>query len=93
MHIDGKVTGEITTGGTLIVGDSASVQAEISCGTLVLCGELSGNIHATQAVELRVTARLTGDITTPSLMIEKGAIFEGRSKMEECEPGVAAEAS
>jgi cytoskeletal protein CcmA (bactofilin family) len=85
VRIDGTFSGEITTSDTLIVGDGARVQAEISCGTIVVHGEVGGNIHATQAVELHRPARVTGDITSPSLMVEKGVIFEGHSKMLDAE--------
>ncbi len=85
VRIDGSFTGEITTSDTLIVGEGANVQAEISCGTIVVHGQVGGNIHATRAVELHTPARVKGDVTTPSLMIEKGVVFEGHSKMEEIE--------
>lgn len=86
VRIDGTFSGEITTSDTLIVGDGAKVQAEISCGTVIVHGEVGGNIRATRAVELHTPARVKGDITSPSLMIEKGVIFEGHSKMEDVEP-------
>lgn len=82
VRIDGKFTGEISTDDDLIIGEGAQVTAEISCGSVVIHGEVSGNIRATNAVELRQPARVKGEITTPSLLIEKGVIFEGQSKME-----------
>lgn len=86
VRIDGTFSGEITTSDTLIVGDGAKVQAEITCGTIVVHGEIGGNIRATRAVELHTPARVRGDITSPSLMIERGVVFEGHSKMEDVEP-------
>lgn len=83
VRIDGNFTGEITTSDTLIVGDGARVQAEISCGSVVVHGEVIGNVKASQSVELHKPARLKGDVTTPSLMIEKGVMFEGRAQMEQ----------
>src|SRR4051812_29758331 len=82
VRIDGTFTGEISTNDLLQIGDGARVQAEISCGTVIVEGEVNGNIKATQAVELRRPAKVHGDITTPSLVIEKGVVFEGRSHME-----------
>ncbi len=82
VRIDGAFTGEISTNDLLMIGDGAKVSAEIACGTIIIQGEIVGNIRATTAVELHRPARVRGDITTPSLMIEKGVIFEGRSKME-----------
>lgn len=83
VRIDGTFTGEISTNDLLMVGDGAKVQAEISCGTVIVEGEVIGNIKATSAVELRRPAKVHGDITTPSLVIEKGVVFEGRSRMDE----------
>ena len=82
VRIDGNFTGEITTSDTLIIGDGARVQAEIACGSVVVHGEVIGNVRATQGVELHKPARVKGDISTPSLMVEKGVMFEGRSNME-----------
>ncbi|MDO8563265.1 MAG: polymer-forming cytoskeletal protein [Candidatus Limnocylindria bacterium] len=82
VRIDGTFTGEISTTDTLVVGESAKIAAEIACGTLVVHGEIVGNIRAKTGVELHHPARVRGDITTPSLMIEKGVVFEGNSQME-----------
>jgi len=82
VRIDGTFS-EISTNDLLMVGDGAKVTAEISCGTVIVEGEVIGNIKATSAVELRRPAKVHGDITTPSLVIEKGVVFEGRSRMDE----------
>lgn len=82
VRIDGTFTGEISTTDTLVVGESAKISAEIACGTLVVHGEIVGNIRAKTGVELHHPARVRGDIATPSLMIEKGVVFEGRSQMD-----------
>jgi cytoskeletal protein CcmA (bactofilin family) len=87
VRIDGTFTGEITTSDTLIVGEGAKVTAEIACGTIVVHGEINGNIKASQAVELHKPARVKGDVSTPSLMIERGVVFKGRSEMEEAALG------
>src|SRR5678816_700205 len=51
VRIDGTFTGEISTNDLLMVGDGAKVTAEISCGTVIVEGEVIGNIKATSAVE------------------------------------------
>src|SRR5438876_857583 len=85
VRIDGTFTGEISTNDTLHIGEGAKVSAEISCGTIIVEGDVVGNIKATGAVELHRPAKVRGDITSPSLSIEKGVVFEGRSKMESLE--------
>lgn len=83
VRIDGTFSGEISTSDTLIVGEGAKVSAEISCGTLVVHGEVTGNVTASVAVELHTPARVKGDIASPSLMVERGVFFQGASKMSE----------
>lgn len=82
VRIDGKFKGEIHTTDTLVIGEGARVDAEISCGTLIVHGEVNGNSKAKAAVELHSPARVKGNIMTPSLVIDRGVVFEGNCKME-----------
>src|SRR5215208_4384064 len=90
VRIDGKFTGSIQSGDVLVIGEGAKISAEIACGTIIVHGEVNGNIRAKNAVELHHPARVRGNIETPSLMVEKGVIFEGQAKMENLEKGGAA---
>lgn len=85
VRIDAKFKGSIMTNDVLVVGEHAKIDADITCGTIVVHGEVNGNINAKTAIELRSQAKVRGDIETPSLMIEKGAHFQGQSKMPERE--------
>jgi cytoskeletal protein CcmA (bactofilin family) len=88
VRVDGTFKGEIFTDEVLVVGEGAKIEAEIKVGTLVVNGEIKGNIIAKQAVELHHPAKVFGNITTPSLIIDRGVIFEGSSKMQNLErPG------
>lgn len=89
VRIDGKFTGNIVTNDVLVIGEGAKVNAEISCGTVIVHGEINGNVKAKTAVELHHPARMRGNIETPSLMVEKGVVFEGQSKMEGIEKAIA----
>lgn len=82
VQIEGRFNGEIFSKDRLIVGESAKVHAEVSTGTLMVYGEVVGNIRAASVVELKAGARVRGNIETPALIIEKGVIFEGNCKME-----------
>jgi cytoskeletal protein CcmA (bactofilin family) len=82
VRIDGKFTGSIVTNDVLVVGEGAKISAEISCGTLIVHGEVQGNIRAKVLVEFHQPARIRGNVETPALMVEKGVIFEGQCKME-----------
>lgn len=85
VHVDGTFTGQISTEDLLVVGEGARVDADVTCGSLVVHGELNGNVKARDSVELHAPARVTGELATPSLMIEKGVLFVGASKMERAE--------
>jgi len=89
VRIDGKFNGTIVTNDVLVVGEGAKIQAEINCGTIIVHGEIQGDVRAKSAVELHHPARVKGNIETPSLMIEKGVTFEGQCKMDAAEKGGA----
>ncbi len=89
VRIDGKFNGTIVTNDVLVVGEGAKISAEISCGTVIVHGEITGNVKAKNAVELHHPARVKGNIETPSLRIEKGVTFEGQCKMEGVERGAS----
>jgi cytoskeletal protein CcmA (bactofilin family) len=81
VMINGKLRGEIETNDTLIVGDKGVVNAAIRAGTVVVSGEVVGNIVATERVELRGTARMFGDVEAPVVVVEEGVLFEGHCRM------------
>ena len=81
FRIDGRFEGKIRSGGELILGDDADVNAEMEVGRLSVNGNLKGSVQATERVELLAGARVLGDITTPVLRIEEGAHFEGSCQM------------
>ncbi|MFT3914962.1 MAG: polymer-forming cytoskeletal protein [Anaeromyxobacteraceae bacterium] len=87
VRIDARFTGSITTNDVLVLGERSKVAADITCGTVIVFGEVTGNIKASQLVELRETARVKGDIETPAILIDRGVVFQGSSRMPE--PGAA----
>jgi cytoskeletal protein CcmA (bactofilin family) len=82
VRIDGRFTGTIVTSDTLVVGEGAQVNAEISCGTIIVHGTITGNVKASVAVELHPPARVNGNVETPALTVLKGVAFNGQCKME-----------
>ncbi len=81
VRIDGQVDGEIRAQEAVIIGESAVVTAHVTAGTLILTGKLTGDVVARKRIELRAPGRLTGNITTPCLVIHEGVVFEGRCSM------------
>ena len=82
VRVDGKLSGEIFTDDVLIIGEGAEVNAEISVGAIIIEGTVHGNIHAKRSVEIHTPARVRGNISTPSLSIDKGVMFDGQCQME-----------
>jgi cytoskeletal protein CcmA (bactofilin family) len=81
VRIDAKFTGSIVTNDVLVVGERAKIDAEITCGTVVVEGEVNGNVKAKSAVELHRSAKVRGNVETASLSVEKGALLQGEVKM------------
>lgn len=81
VRIDGEFSGEIRTEGVLIIGESADVKADIEAATLVIEGTVRGDLHASESIQIHAPARVFGNLTTPSLEIQKGSLFEGNSQM------------
>jgi cytoskeletal protein CcmA (bactofilin family) len=82
LRVDGRFSGRInSTGGALIVGAGGQVDANIEVAVATIHGVVNGDIIASDRIELGRAAKLNGNIQTPSLMIEQGAIFEGSCKM------------
>ncbi len=85
VRIDALFKGSIETDDVLIVGEHARIQADIVCGTVIVQGQVHGNIRAKTGVELRASAKVRGDIDTPSLSAEKGSFLQGSLRMENLE--------
>ncbi len=83
VRIDGSFRGEIRTADILIVGDGAEIDAEIEAGTVIVKGgSLSGNVRATEGIELYVPARVSGTLRAPEIYMDKGVHFSGTCTIE-----------
>jgi cytoskeletal protein CcmA (bactofilin family) len=80
VRIDAKFKGSIQTNDVLVVGEHARIDADITCGTVIVHGEVNGNIKAKSGVELRHPGKLRGNVESPSLTVEKGVVFQGESR-------------
>ena len=85
VRLDGAFRGEITSRDTLIVGETADIQAQVIVGTLIISGKLRGNIKAVTRIEMRAPAQIDGDVETPSLIVEEGVIWNGQLTMKQGE--------
>jgi cytoskeletal protein CcmA (bactofilin family) len=82
LRIEGTVTGTITADGDVIVAPEAEVAADIQSTNTTLGGHYTGNVVATGTIELTSTARVEGNLTCRSLIVNQGAIFSGQSIMD-----------
>ena len=89
LRIDGRFSGRITSrDGELIVGFGGRVDASVDVSVVTVQGIVNGDLIASRRVELGRAAKVTGNIRTPSLVIEQGASFEGTCKMAQHPTGV-----
>ena len=82
LRVDGHLTGRVSSEtGTLIVGSSGQVDANISVAAAVINGTVNGDIIATEKLQLGRSARVVGNIQSPRLVLEDGAVLEGNCSM------------
>jgi cytoskeletal protein CcmA (bactofilin family) len=81
FRIDSAMKGTLISEETLILGNHATVEGEIHGNHVVIAGRFEGKILARGKVEIQPKAIVTGEIHTPCLVIEPGAIFDGQCHM------------
>jgi cytoskeletal protein CcmA (bactofilin family) len=82
LRVDGRLKGHVSSqDGTLIVGTNGQVDANIEVSVATIHGTVNGDIVATKRIEIGRTSKVIGNIQTPALVIEQGAIFEGSCRM------------
>ena len=84
LRVDGHLSGRVSSqDGTLIVSTGGQVDADVEVSIAQIYGTVVGNVTATKRIELGRVAKVTGDIQTPALVIENGAVFEGSCRMQQ----------
>lgn len=82
LRVDGHLIGTVNSeAGTLIIGTNGQVDANVSVAAAMINGSVNGDVHATEKLHLGRTARVMGNISSPRLIIEEGAILEGSCSM------------
>jgi cytoskeletal protein CcmA (bactofilin family) len=94
LRVDGHLSGRVSSqDGTLIVSTGGQVDADVEVSIAQIYGTVVGNVTATKRIELGRVAKVTGDIQTPALVIENGAVFEGSCRMQQIKDAQAKEDS
>jgi cytoskeletal protein CcmA (bactofilin family) len=81
FRVEGKLTGKAISSGDLVVGENGNVEGEIEVGRAFIAGTVSGSIKASERIEVTSGARVFADLETPALVVENGAVFQGRCTM------------
>lgn len=82
VRIDGHFKGDISSDGTLVIGEHGIIEANINSNCIVISGEVRGNINAGFSIEILAKGKVYGNVFTPSLIIHEGVIFEGSCRMD-----------
>ncbi|HEX5137941.1 MAG TPA: polymer-forming cytoskeletal protein [Planctomycetota bacterium] len=77
VRVDGRIEGKVSTKGHLAVSQGGHLQADVEAGSIIVEGDVKGNLVAGDRVELRKSARLKGDVTASKLLVAEGAAFVG----------------
>lgn len=83
IRINGVLTGNLSTKGRVIIGDTGKIKGEISCKNADIMGMVEGTLTVTDLLSLKATATVTGEVTIGRIAIEPGCKFNGNCKMTE----------
>ena len=81
LRIEGRAKGKLSCHGTLHVAQGATVDAEIEAEQVVVAGVLEGTVNCRSRLQIMPSGELRGRISTPSLVINEGARYEGQMEM------------
>jgi cytoskeletal protein CcmA (bactofilin family) len=81
FRVDGYLKGRVISENTLVVGEAGRVDAEIDCGIVSIRGKVNGHVRGRDRIELLGGAEVHATLSTPRLVIEEGAFFEGDCQM------------
>jgi cytoskeletal protein CcmA (bactofilin family) len=81
FRVDGRFTGNVVSEGDLMIGEGGEIEGELAVGQVFVAGTVRGNIRAGRRVQIAPGGKVFADVETPSLVIEDGALFEGRCSM------------
>ena len=77
LRIDGRFKGEITAIGSLVIGDTGIIEADIHATNVLSSGEIRGAVSADEVIEILEPGRVMGNIEAPNVVIHPGVVFEG----------------
>jgi cytoskeletal protein CcmA (bactofilin family) len=91
IRVDGKVVGEITATQNVSLGNAGDIDGNISAKNVTIGGKIKGMIFAQEKLVFEAKAVVRGDIRTAKLVIDEGAVFDGKCMMAEAKPAAPAQ--
>lgn len=88
LEVHGRVQGDVTVEGNVLVSASSEVRGSISAASIRVAGSVEGNLHATETVAVEPAAKVLGDMTTPRVSVAEGAVVRGMVRTDS-EPAAA----
>jgi cytoskeletal protein CcmA (bactofilin family) len=89
-RIGGTIEGEVIAEGLLIVEEDAVINATVKAEEIVVHGRMEGNLTVQRKIEMCATADVQADIVTPNLLVQEGAVYNGRTTMKRAVQGTDA---
>lgn len=87
LRIAGKVYGNVSIDGELILEKLAIIEGDVKCGAAILAGVIKGNVDCKSKLLLQDNAKIIGNVKAEQLVINEGAIFQGSCDMNEASAG------
>ncbi|MCL4538812.1 MAG: polymer-forming cytoskeletal protein [Bacteroidetes bacterium] len=81
LRVDGQVNGDIALSGDLVIGMSGEITGNIDAQAVTVSGKITGNLNVKNKLVLEPKARIKGDIRASKLVIDEGAVFDGKCEM------------
>ena len=81
IRVDGTIEGDVKCGGKLVVGEKGNIKGTVECQNAEIMGKVDGKIDVSQALALRSTSHIKGEIFAQTLTIEPNAVFNGMCTM------------
>ncbi|MEW6508024.1 MAG: polymer-forming cytoskeletal protein [Bacteroidota bacterium] len=83
VRVDGIINGNITVSGNLTLGDSSRIAGEVKARCITMSGQIEGKVFVEEKLRLESKSVFKGDLIAKTLIIEEGALFDGRSSMKQ----------
>jgi len=83
VRIDGVFVGDVDLDGSLILGETGTIEGRVRAKYIILAGLVRGNVECDGVLHVSSTARVNGDIRTASIIVDEGGQLNGRYQVGE----------